>query len=82
MGAIGEQLAEIQRSSSFKGGNKMKPSTENEISGKVHEVKGELKQKVGQVTNNPDLQAEGLGEKVAGKLQEKIGQLQKLVEKP
>jgi len=25
----------------------MKPSTENEIAGKVHEVKGKLKEKVG-----------------------------------
>jgi uncharacterized protein YjbJ (UPF0337 family) len=32
----------------------MKPSTENEIAGKVHEVKGKLKEKVGQMTNDPD----------------------------
>jgi uncharacterized protein YjbJ (UPF0337 family) len=37
----------------------MKPSTENEIAGKVHEVKGRLKEKVGQMTNAPDLEAEG-----------------------
>jgi len=32
----------------------MKPSTENEIAGKVHGVKGKLKEKVGQMTNDPD----------------------------
>ncbi len=60
----------------------MKASTENEIVGKVHEVKGKLKQKVGQMTNDPDLEAGGLGEKVAGKVQKKIGQAEKVVEKP
>ncbi len=60
----------------------MKPSTQNEIAGKVHEVKGKLKQKVGQVTNDPDLETEGLGEKIAGKVQKKIGQVEKVVEKP
>jgi len=41
----------------------MKPSTENEITGKVHEVKGKIKEKVGQLTNDPDLEGEGIGEK-------------------
>lgn len=82
IGAIRVQLAEVQSSSRFEGGNRMKPSTENEIAGKVHEVKGKLKQKVGQMTNDPDLEAEGLGEKIAGKVQKKIGQVEKVVEKP
>jgi len=63
-------------------GKKMKPSTENEIAGKVHEVKGTIKQKVGQLTNNPDLEGEGIGEKIAGKVQKKIGQVEKVIEKP
>ena len=60
----------------------MKPSTENQIAGKVHEVKGTIKEKAGQLTNDPDLEGEGLGERIAGKIQKKIGQVQKLVEKP
>jgi uncharacterized protein YjbJ (UPF0337 family) len=60
----------------------MKPSTENEIAGKVHEAKGRSKEKVGQMTNDPDLEAEGLGEKIGGKVQRKIGQVEKFVEKP
>ena len=56
----------------------MKPSTENAIAGKVHEVKGKIKEQVGQVTNNPDLEAEGTGEKIGGKIQKKIGQVKKV----
>ena len=57
----------------------MKPSTENEIAGKVHEVKGKIKEKVGQLTNDPDLKAEGIGEKIGGEVQEKIGQVKKVL---
>jgi uncharacterized protein YjbJ (UPF0337 family) len=60
----------------------MKPSTENVIKGKVHEVKGKIKEKVGQLTNDPDLEGEGIGEKIGGKVQKKIGQLEKVFEKP
>jgi uncharacterized protein YjbJ (UPF0337 family) len=60
----------------------MQPSTENEIAGKVHEVKGTIKEKTGQLTNDPDLEGEGLGEKIGGKIQKKIGQVQEIVEKP
>jgi uncharacterized protein YjbJ (UPF0337 family) len=56
----------------------MKPSTENAIAGKVHEVKGKIKEKVGQATNDPDLEAEGTGEKIGGKIQKKIGQVKKV----
>jgi uncharacterized protein YjbJ (UPF0337 family) len=66
----------------WKEGNKMKPSTENQIAGKVHEVKGKIKEKVGRLTNDPDLEGEGIGEKIAGKVQKKIGQLERVVEKP
>ena len=59
----------------------MKPSTENEIAGKVHEIKGTIKEKVGELTNDPDLEGEGIGEKVAGKVQKKIGQVEKALGK-
>jgi uncharacterized protein YjbJ (UPF0337 family) len=64
------------------GGNTMKPSTEDRVEGKVHEVKGKIKKAVGKITNDPDLEGEGLGEKIAGKIQKKVGQLEKLIEKP
>ena len=59
----------------------MKPSTEDQITGKVHEVKGTIKEKAGQLTNNPDLEGQGIGEKIAGKVQKKIGQLERVIEK-
>jgi len=60
----------------------MTQSTKNEIAGKVHEVKGNIKEKVGRLTNDPDLEGEGIGERIAGKVQKKIGQLEKVFEKP
>jgi uncharacterized protein YjbJ (UPF0337 family) len=59
----------------------MKPSTEDEIAGKVHEVKGTIKQKVGKLTNDPDLEGEGIGEKIAGKVRKNIGKLEKALGK-
>jgi uncharacterized protein YjbJ (UPF0337 family) len=52
------------------------------VEGKIHEVKGSVKQKVGQITDNPKLEIEGTTENLAGHLQDKVGQVQKVVEKP
>jgi uncharacterized protein YjbJ (UPF0337 family) len=60
----------------------MKPSTQNEIAGRVHEVKGKTKEVVGRVTNDPNLEGAGIGEKIGGKIQKKIGQVQKVIEQP
>ena len=49
--------------------------------GKVHGVKDKVKEKVGQLTNNPDLEAEGQDEKIGGKVQKKIGQVEKFLGK-
>ena len=57
----------------------MKPSSKDAVAGKVHEVKGAVKAKVGKLTNNPDLEAEGIVEKVAGRVQSKIGQVKKVL---
>jgi uncharacterized protein YjbJ (UPF0337 family) len=57
----------------------MKQSTKDKAEGKFHEVKGKVKEKVGQATNNPNLQAEGQVEKVGGKIQKKIGEVEKVV---
>jgi uncharacterized protein YjbJ (UPF0337 family) len=59
----------------------MKPSTKDEIAGKVKEVKGAVKEKVGQLTNDSDLEGEGVGEKIAGKVQKKVGQVEKVLGK-
>jgi len=59
----------------------MKSSQKDEIKGAFHEVKGKLKVAAGEVTNDPDLKAEGQAEKVAGKVQKKVGQIKKVFEK-
>ena len=43
----------------------MKQSTKDEVAGKIHEVKGAVREKAGKLTNNPDLKADGKVEKVA-----------------
>jgi uncharacterized protein YjbJ (UPF0337 family) len=44
-------------------------------------VKGKVKEKAGQLTNNPDLEGEGQDEKIGGKVQKKIGQVEKVLGK-
>jgi uncharacterized protein YjbJ (UPF0337 family) len=44
-------------------------------------VKGKVKETAGQVTNNPDLKAEGKAEKNTGKVEKKVGQIEKVFEK-
>ncbi len=58
----------------------MKQSTKDRAKGSFHELKGKVKQKVGEATNNPRLQAEGIGEKLAGKVQKKLGQVEEAIE--
>ena len=58
----------------------MKPSTKDQINGSLHEMKGGVKEKVGQVTNDPNLAAEGQSEKLAGEVQKKVGQIEKVFE--
>lgn len=59
----------------------MKPSTNDKAEGKFHELKGKVKEKAGQLTNNPGLEVEGTVEKAAGKVQGIIGQVEKALEK-
>ena len=59
----------------------MKDSTKDKVQGGVHEVKGTVKEKIGQVIKDPNLQAEGQDEKLGGKIQKKVGQVEKVFEK-
>jgi uncharacterized protein YjbJ (UPF0337 family) len=59
----------------------MKSSTKDQVKGTLREMKGAVKQKAGQVTNNPDLADRGQAEKLSGKLQKKVGQVEKVFEK-
>lgn len=59
----------------------MTSSTEDKVKGAVNQVKGAIKEKAGRATNDPDLEDEGTGDKVAGKVQEKIGDIKKVFNK-
>ena len=56
----------------------MESSTKDKLEGTFHEVKGKAKEVAGKVSNNPELEAEGTGEKMDGKIQEKIGEIKKV----
>lgn len=59
----------------------MKSSTEDETKGKYHKVKGEVKETLGQLTDDTDLEAEGKAERTEGKVKEKKGQIKKVLGK-
>ena len=59
----------------------MKSSTKDQAEGAFHEVKGKVKEVAGKLSDNPSLEAEGTGEKIAGKVQGKIGQVKKVLGK-
>jgi uncharacterized protein YjbJ (UPF0337 family) len=66
---------------SYQETSNMNPSTKDQIEGKLHELKGKIKEKAGQSTNDPDLTAEGQAEKIAGKVPKKVGQIEKVFER-
>ena len=59
----------------------MKTSTKDQAKGTFHEIKGNVKEVAGKISGNPNLEGEGLGEKIAGMVQKKTGQLEKVLEK-
>nr|WP_320050478.1 CsbD family protein [uncultured Desulfuromonas sp.] len=58
----------------------MKISRKDQAKGLFHQAKGSAKEIAGKISGNPQLEAEGAGEKVAGKVQEKIGKAEKLLD--
>lgn len=48
----------------------------NSVEGKLDQVKGSVKEALGKVIGNEQLEAEGATEKVAGKAQEGVGKAQ------
>lgn len=47
----------------------------DKLKGAVSKGKGEVKDQVGNATNNPDLQAEGKTDKTKGKFQDTVGKV-------
>jgi uncharacterized protein YjbJ (UPF0337 family) len=59
----------------------MKPSTDDKTKGNLHEVKGAIRQKAGELTGNSNLAADGNAEKNAGKVQKVVGKIEKTIGK-
>ena len=57
----------------------MTQSTKDQVTGAVHELKGAVKEKAGQLANKPELEQEGADEKLAGTVQRKIGEIEKVL---
>ena len=51
----------------------------DEIKGKAEKAKGYVKDKAGEILNNPDLEAEGEAERVAGTVREGYGKAKRTV---
>ena len=51
----------------------------DEIKGKAEKVKGDIKEETGEALNDPELEAEGRGERAAGKLREGFGKAKRKV---
>jgi uncharacterized protein YjbJ (UPF0337 family) len=51
------------------------------MEGAFHELKGKVKEMAGVASDDPTLEAEGAGEKIAGEIQQKIGQIKKVLGK-
>jgi uncharacterized protein YjbJ (UPF0337 family) len=58
----------------------MKSSTKDKVKGAFKEAKGNVKEKAGKATGNPDLRDRGTLEKAGGKVQRKIGDVEKVFE--
>ena len=57
----------------------MTESTKDQAQGAIHELKGAVKEKAGQLANKPELEQEGADEKLGGTIQRKIGEIEKVL---
>ena len=53
----------------------MRSSTQDQMEGTFHQMKGRIKEIAGELTDNPKLKAAGAYEKMSGMIQERIGQV-------
>lgn len=51
----------------------------DEMEGKVDKVKGSIKENIGRVTNDRDLEAEGQGDQVEGNVKEGFGKARRKI---
>ena len=55
---------------------------DDQVKGKVENLKGRAKQAFGTVTGNKSAEAEGLGERLKGAAREKVGEIKRAAQKP
>jgi uncharacterized protein YjbJ (UPF0337 family) len=56
----------------------MKPSTKDKIKGETDEITGKVKEGLGRLTGNRDLEDEGKDDQLKGAVQKKIGEIKKV----
>jgi uncharacterized protein YjbJ (UPF0337 family) len=56
----------------------MKPSTKDKIIGETDEIKGKVKEGLGKLTGNRDLEEEGKDDQVKGSVRKKVGEIKKV----
>ncbi len=56
----------------------MKPSTKDKIVGEKDTIKGKVKEGIGALTGNPDLEEEGKDDQVKGAVRKKVGEIKKV----
>lgn len=59
----------------------MKRSIKDQVKGKFHETKGNVKEVTGKILGNEKMEIEGKAEKAVGQVQEKLGDIEKVIEK-
>lgn len=57
----------------------MKSSQKDQVQGKFHKFHGKAKEIVGNLSDNPKLEAQGINEKIDGVVQVKTGQIKKVL---
>jgi uncharacterized protein YjbJ (UPF0337 family) len=52
-----------------------------QVTGKVDQLKGKVKQRIGKATNDPDLQDEGSTDRLRGKVKQTYGDVKETIKK-
>ena len=51
----------------------------DQLAGKAEELKGKVKEEVGNATNNPNTQEEGIDDQIKGKVRQTVGDVKEAV---
>ena len=56
----------------------MKPSTKDKIKGEADDIKGKIKEGLGNLTGDRDLEDEGKADQLKGAVRKKVGEIKKV----